>query len=139
MSRYDELAAVLLSRLDDYLPLPDADIIERNGQRIAIAVHEALGMTPEHWATLTPAERVPWLENVLADRAGGDVPLDRLVSRADVARMVHLRKLKPRHTEGWGEPDEPGSGSRPERWMLRRIWPALVRQFGDRIKPLEPD
>jgi len=134
-SRYDQLAATLLSRLDNFLPLPDAGMIERNEQRITIAVHEATGVTPEHWAKLTEPEREPWLEKVLSKSEPDDPHPDRLVSRADVARMVHLRRL--RHVEAWGEPDVPGSGRRPSRWRLRRIWPAIVRRFGE-IKPPKP-
>jgi hypothetical protein len=66
-SDYDRLAARLISLLDgDMLPLPTMWDLERNEQRIAIAVRDATGMTPEHWAMLDKPSREPWLEKILA-------------------------------------------------------------------------
>lgn len=66
-SDYDQLASSLISMLDgDILPLPTFWDLERNEQRVAIAVQDATGMTPEHWAELDKPSRCPWLERTLA-------------------------------------------------------------------------
>jgi hypothetical protein len=64
-NRYDQLACTLISRLTDYLPLPDIGMLERNEQRIVLEVQKTTGMTPEHWAKLSKTEREPWLERTL--------------------------------------------------------------------------
>lgn len=64
--QYDQLTARLISLLDgDILPLPTFGDLERHEQRIAIAVQEVTGMTPEHWATLDKPSREPWLEKTI--------------------------------------------------------------------------
>lgn len=77
---YDRLTITLISLLDgDILPLPTFWDLERHEQRIAIAVQDATGMTPEHWAKLDKPSRGPWLERTIEvfsmrqkSLAGGD-------------------------------------------------------------------
>jgi nucleoside phosphorylase len=66
MLDYDRLSARILSALTGEI-LPDSSwhVPERNEQRIAIAVCDATGMTPERWDRLTKDERIPWLHKTL--------------------------------------------------------------------------
>jgi hypothetical protein len=66
MSDYDHLSIRILSALTGEL-LPDTSwhVPERNEQRIAIAVCDATGMTPERWDRLSKDERIPWLHKTL--------------------------------------------------------------------------
>jgi hypothetical protein len=66
MSDYDQLSIRILSGLTGEL-LPDTSwhVPEGNEQRIAIAVCEATGMTPERWDRLSKDERIPWLHQTL--------------------------------------------------------------------------
>lgn len=65
-ANYEHLTARLISLLDgDHLPLPTFWDLERHEQRIAIAVLDATGMTPEHWATLDNPSRGPWIERTI--------------------------------------------------------------------------
>jgi hypothetical protein len=66
MLDYDRLSVRILSALTGEL-LPDTSwhVPERNEQRIAIAVCDATGMTPERWDRLSEDERIPWLHKTL--------------------------------------------------------------------------
>ncbi len=66
MLEYDRLSGRILSALTGEL-LPDTSwhVPERKEQRIAIAVCDATGMTPERWDRLTKDERIPWLHKTL--------------------------------------------------------------------------
>jgi hypothetical protein len=56
----------LLSLLDgDLLPLPACGDLERQEQGIAIAVCQAINMTPERWDRLDDPSREAWLERTL--------------------------------------------------------------------------
>ncbi len=57
--------------------------------------------------------------------------LDRLLTAKQIAYMVHLeeKSLKPKRKNEWGEPEVPASGTRPAKWKLRNILPALKKQF----------
>ncbi len=68
-SNYDRLSATLLALLHDEFmwPMPqDIFDLERNDQRIAVAVCDATGMSPERWDTLDVFSREPWLEKTIA-------------------------------------------------------------------------
>jgi hypothetical protein len=65
MSDYDDLCIRILSALTGLLPPTSWHVPERNEQRIAIAVCEAMGMTPERWDRLSKDERMPWLDKTL--------------------------------------------------------------------------
>src|SRR5438874_12527211 len=61
MPAYDRLTIRLIDLLNGgLLPLPSYNDLERNEQRIAIAVCDATPMTPQYWATLDQASREPW-------------------------------------------------------------------------------
>src|SRR5262245_21435838 len=66
MSDYDHLSTRILSALTGEL-LPDTSwhVPEHNEQRVAIAVCDATGMTPERWDRLSKDERIPWLHKTL--------------------------------------------------------------------------
>jgi hypothetical protein len=66
MLDYDRLSARILSALTGELP-PDTSwhVPQRSEERIAVAVCEATGMTPERWDRLTKDERIPWLHKTL--------------------------------------------------------------------------
>src|SRR5262245_43977928 len=66
MVEYDRLCIKIICALTGEL-LPDTSwhIPERSEQRIAIAVCDATGMTPERWDKLTKDERIPWLHKTL--------------------------------------------------------------------------
>src|SRR5262249_55129042 len=66
MADYDRLCIKVLCALTGEL-LPDTSwhIPERSEQRIAIAVCDATGMTPERWDELSKDERIPWLHKTL--------------------------------------------------------------------------
>ena len=67
MTPYDELVVQLICLLDgDILPLPRADDLDRNDERIAIAICETTGITREFWETLNRARQEPWLEKAIA-------------------------------------------------------------------------
>lgn len=67
VSRYKLLTCKLLSLLDgDILPLPQWGDLERNEQRVAIAVCESTEMTLDYWAKLDSFGREPWLEKAIA-------------------------------------------------------------------------
>ena len=66
MSDYDQLSIRILSGLTgELLPETSWHVPEGNEQRIAIAVCEATGMTPERWDRLSKDERIPWLRKTL--------------------------------------------------------------------------
>jgi nucleoside phosphorylase len=102
MLEYDSLSVRILSTLTgERLPVTSWHIPERNEQRIAIAVCEATGMTPERWDRLTKDERIPWLHKTLKALEkqpapnvwieGDDLP----VHRAELARepLMHASHL----------------------------------------------
>ena len=111
MLDYDRLCARILSTLTgEVLPDTPWHVPERIEQRIAIAVCDATGMTPERWDRLSEDERIPWLHKTLkalekqpapnAWTEGDDLPVHRPelagepsadVSRAGPSRLAsHL-------------------------------------------------
>jgi DNA-binding MarR family transcriptional regulator len=65
ITNYDVLCCQLIGLLDEsdaLLPPGDPD---RNDQRVAIAISESLGITIEHWKSLTTVEREPYLEKLI--------------------------------------------------------------------------
>jgi DNA-binding MarR family transcriptional regulator len=62
LPEYDDLAALLLSRLSATLPLLDFWMLEKNEQRVGMAVCRSTGITLDRWDILTLPERVPYLE-----------------------------------------------------------------------------
>src|SRR5712692_4946178 len=88
MLDYDRLSIRILAALTgELLPAPSWHVPDPNEQRIAVAVCDATGMTPERWDRLTKDERIPWLHKTLkalekqpAPNAwieGDDLPLHR--------------------------------------------------------------
>jgi hypothetical protein len=74
-SDYERLKTRLIDLLNGDVPsVPRKDDPERNEGRIAVAVHEATGMTPEHWEKLDGARRESWLEKTIAALDGGPHP-----------------------------------------------------------------
>jgi hypothetical protein len=66
MSDYDQLSIrILFGLTGELLPQTSWHVPEGNEQRIAIAVCEATGMTPERWDRLSKDERIPWLRKTL--------------------------------------------------------------------------
>src|SRR5262245_62728814 len=94
MVDYDRLCIKLICALTGEL-LPDTSwhIPERSEQRIAIAVCDATGMTPERWDRLSKDERIPWLHRTLkalekqptpnAWVEGDDLPVNRPESSSE--------------------------------------------------------
>jgi hypothetical protein len=67
MLDYERLSIGVLSALTgSLLPPRSWHIPERNEQRIAIAVCDSTGMTPERWDHLSKTEKVPWLHRTLS-------------------------------------------------------------------------
>lgn len=67
-SRYDRLVVRLIDRLngdEDILPLTTMADLDRDEERVLIAVCEATPMTPERWDKLDKVSREPWLEKTL--------------------------------------------------------------------------
>src|SRR5262245_38095037 len=66
MLEYDSLSIRILSALTgELLPSTSWHDPEREEQRIAIAVCDATGMSPERWDRLSKDERIPWLHKTL--------------------------------------------------------------------------
>ena len=134
---YEDLVIRLIVELNeaehgDHLPLADFFKPEKDAQRVSVAVCDNTKMTPEHWAKLTEAERVPWLRKTLAAiAASNDAP--RLVTVREVAAMVHRepKTIRKSHTDAWGKAAEAAAGRRPARWRLDQIRPILAEQFPD--------
>ena len=64
---YEAACALLLANLSEGLPLPHYWMLEENEQKIALAVTDLTKMTPELWNSLSPPERVPWVEKTNAE------------------------------------------------------------------------
>jgi hypothetical protein len=107
---------------------------DRNGEATEeefLAMLDEIDPPPENSSELAaefPIELVPFL--------------DERVSIRQLARMLFMRPKsldKWVYKSEWPPPDEPHAGSRPAKWQLRRILPVLLDQFGNRIRPPEPD
>lgn len=110
MVEYDRLSINVICALTGEL-LPDTSWHdpERSQQRIAIAVCDATGMTPERWDKLTKDERIPWLHKTLKKLEkqpapnvwieGDDLP----VYRPDLAREP-LEDSSPSAGSKWPDP-----------------------------------
>lgn len=120
-TNYERLVAQLIDLLNgEVLPVVSWGFLERNEQRAALAVHEATGMTPEHWATLDEASREPWLERTIAALAGLATPVVDTVGTTA--------------PESGGQPADPPPPPEPEFVWLgnRRL------RIGDRVVVLDP-
>jgi hypothetical protein len=74
-------------------------------------------------------------EIINADSQKASTADDRLISVSEVARTVkRSAKTVHRRAAEWGEPDEPGGGSRARRWKVCRVKPILALQFPNATK-----
>lgn len=129
-TNYDGLRLKLISLLlGDLLPLPRWDDDKRYEQQIAIAVHEATGLSPEHWARLDHSAREPWLEKTIAMRTK-DQPEDNTIADPFAAIQEIVRDLIQSKARNVGAGTHlPGTGPVDERIMRR----AARHQQGDEV------
>lgn len=127
LPEYDNLVCVLLSELSNTLPLPDFWGLEKNEQKVAIAVCRATQMTPEQWERLSLPERVPWLEETIeslssqTDDTGWpnqtEVANNLGINKTKVARLIVAEELKDNGKHG----------------RDRRVDPASVLAYCDKV------
>ena len=152
MPEYEDLTCRLIVELNEAEHgdhLPDFWKPERDAQRVCIAVCDATKMTPDWWARLTEAERVPWLKKTLASlrvvEDGAALDPDRLVAASDIAPVVHLAAatVSKTYAPDWGDPVITHSGTRSAKWRLGDIRPIVEQHFAkvdwSRLPEPKPD
>jgi hypothetical protein len=63
---YNALCAQLLAEVTDGLPMPTLWDLERNEERIIMAVCDETGLTRQQWQAMSQPSREPWLERTIA-------------------------------------------------------------------------
>ena len=101
------------------------------------------------WAAAKQGGTVPPLET-MPDGAGAEIPVvapeppagvnedppDDLVTRPEVAKLVHLAPDTLRsYKRDWGDPFVKSRGKSPAKWSYSQILPVLKKQFPDRTLP----
>ena len=141
LSSYDLLVCKLIDVLNgDILPLPRWGDEERNEQRVAMAVCEGSGMTPEHWAKLSETEREPWIEKAIERRRGAsnhDPGLEQAevvaqqkfdAAQALVAPVAAERDLRDLLWQAWNQINVP-SGRSCDHPVSYRGWCDNLNSF----------